>query len=342
MQSSPHLAIFALLTALACDAGRWPDTTNPPNAPDPVDRNAAAEDLYFELARLHSLGLVTSERMEALQASLDRLEVDPNVADRARVTREAIASMLRRTLGELRRTDPELVDGMEGREYARRLHRQGVVVSQDLSEVTLVIAGLLGTPTSKGELALVALMPAGGYLVGKIANVAFKRAVFLLRRTRTVDELVMASERLGVQFRVARGSQELASTISGRPMDEKLFARIKAAFERQGGIFLQSADVDRYLKMHGAEAITDNAKQILFPSRPTTSAVFEELIHTAQFRTGKFNALVDQVGVAEAKRTLEIEAAEKLIRNAKAWSIPEEETRETAARLARLKAGGGG
>jgi hypothetical protein len=98
--------------------------------------------------------------------------------------------------------------------------------------------------------------------------------------------------------------------------------------------------VDRYLELRGAEAVTDHAKQVLFTARPSTSAVFEELIHTAQHRTGRWDALVDQVGNAEATRIMEIEAAEKLIRNAKAWGIPEEETRQTAARIAGLKSAG--
>jgi hypothetical protein len=333
------LLAVALAAAFACEADRVPDNRSP--GADPIDRNASAEDLYFELVRLHSLGLIGGERMEALNVTLDRIEMDPDVGDHGRATREAIASMLRRTLTELSKSDPGLYDAMEAREYARRLNRQGIAVSQDLSEVTLVVAGLLGVPTSKGELALVVLLPAGGYLVGKIANVALKRAVFLLRGTRSLDDLVMSSERLGVQFRLARGTTELASTISGRPMDEALFARIKAAFERNGGKIFQGPDYDRYLEMRGAEAITDNAKQVVFGSQPTTSAVFEELIHTAQYRSGRWNTLVDEVGIAEATRLMEIEAAEKLLRNAKAWAIPEEETRQTAARLAKLKASGG-
>jgi hypothetical protein len=211
MRSLRALAL-ALAACLACDAGRVPDTRSP--GADPIDQNASAEDLYFEFVRLQSLGLVSGERMEALNGSLDLVEADPDVADRPRAARDAVASMMRRTLGELKKSDPELLDALEAREYARRINRQGIAVSADLGEVTLTVAGLLGVPTSKSELALLALMPAGGYLVGKIANVAFKRALFMLRRTRSIDELVMASERVGLEFRIARGSPELASIIS--------------------------------------------------------------------------------------------------------------------------------
>lgn len=230
----PHrdLLLFALIASLACEAERVPDTRSP--EADPIDRNASAEDLYFEFVRLRSLDLVTSERMDALDVTLDRIEADPDAADRARVTREAIASMLRRTLGELKKTDPELADAMEAREYARRLNRQGIVISQDLSEVTLVVAGCLGVPTSKGELALVVLLPAGGYLIGKIAHVAFKRAVFLLRRVRSLEDAVIASERVGLELKVARDSPQLASIIGGHSIDEKLLARTKEVLARRG------------------------------------------------------------------------------------------------------------
>lgn len=333
--------MLGLIAYPACDAERRPDATVQATGSDPVDRDASAADLYFELVRLHSLGLVSAERMNGLQVVLDDVELAASGSDRIREEREAIAAVLRCSLRELKETDPELTDGLEAREYARRLHRRGVVVSQDLSEATLVIAGLVGVPTSKGELALVLALPAGGHLVAKVANVAFKRALLALRKARSLDHLLLESERFGLQLRIAHSSTELASTISGRPVDEALLARIKAAFERQGGQIVQNADVDRYLRMRGAEAVTDNAKQFLLTSRPSTSAVFEELIHTAQHRTGKFNALVEQLGHKEAERLLEIEAGEKLVRNAKAWGIPEEETRQTAERLARLKAKGG-
>lgn len=92
--------------------------------------------------------------------------------------------------------------------------------------------------------------------------------------------------------------------------------------------------------MRGVEALTYNEKLVILKTKPCASDVFEELIHTAQHRSGRWGALVDRVGNVEAERLMEIEAAEKLIRNAKAWGIPEEETRQTAERLARLKAGG--
>jgi hypothetical protein len=129
----------------------------------------------------------------------------------------------------------------------------------------------------------------------------------------------------------------LTSTIADEPIEPALFMRMKAAFERHGGRILQSAEIDRYLQSRGAEGITDNAKQILLPTRPSCAAVFEEFIHTAQHRTGRFNRLVEQVGNVEAERLLEMEAATKLIRNRKAWGVSNAATRVTIARLRRLR-----
>jgi len=52
--------------------------------------------------------------------------------------------------------------------------------------------------------------------------VAIKRAVFLLRRARTMEDVVMASERVGLKFSVARTSRELTSLIKERPVDQAL------------------------------------------------------------------------------------------------------------------------
>jgi hypothetical protein len=233
--------MLMFLGYLACDAGRVPDRSGPGS--DPIDPRASAEDLYFEFVRLHSLGLVSEQRMQVLQNTLVDVESRSNAAEVSHATRDALASLMRRTLGELKRSDPELLDAMEAREYARRLNRTGIAISQDLSEVTLVIAGCLGVPTSKGELALVILLPAGGYLVGKIANVAIKRAIFLLRRARTVEDVVATSERIGLRFSFAPNPRELVGLIKERPADQTFLERLEAAFG------------PRYLEMQGAVSL---------------------------------------------------------------------------------------
>ncbi len=87
--------------------------------------------------------------------------------------------------------------------------------------------------------------------------------------------------------------------------------------------------------------VTHNAKEVLLPTNATRTAVFEEFIHTAQFRTGKFNQLIEQFGNAEAERLLEIEAAERLIQNQKAWGLPQNEIDAVVKRLAQLRNQGG-
>jgi hypothetical protein len=88
-----------------------------------------------------------------------------------------------------------------------------------------------------------------------------------------------------------------------------------------------------------AEGLTFDSKTILLPDRPSTSSVFEEFIHATQHRTGRFNQAVDQFGNARAIDMMEIEAAEKLIRNRRAWGIPNAETRQTIERLRGLRGG---
>jgi hypothetical protein len=65
--------------------------------------------------------------------------------------------------------------------------------------------------------------------------------------------------------------------------------------------------------------------------KPSTSSVYEELIHTAQLRRG-MNPKTQLV-------EMEIEAAQKLIRFADRYHIPPAETAETIRRLQQLQGG---
>ena len=111
------------------------------------------------------------------------------------------------------------------------------------------------------------------------------------------------------------------------PVDAKKFARMKAAFEKQGGAIHRSSENDKYLDWQGAGASTNNAKEISFRSdrEPTATEVFEEFIHTAQFRQGRLHS--------DNRIEMEIEAKEKLIRNQKAYKIPDSEHAETIKQL---------
>ena len=114
------------------------------------------------------------------------------------------------------------------------------------------------------------------------------------------------------------------------PMDEALFLRIKAAFEKRGGIIESGDNIDRHLDSMGAEAATfDESTIIIKRGIPTASTLFEELIHTAQYRKG--------IVSTENKDVLELEAKRKLVRNQKAYKIPDHENEETLRQIAILE-----
>lgn len=334
------ISVAFMLCALgvSCSDKSTVGEIDPAGAVPQIDPGSSTEELYFELVRLQGLELLPPGRMEALQRELDEVDArEAKPAEHARSTRAAIETTLRRTYAELEHT-PEALSGWEGRRYAEQLHRTGVKEANDYAEGTLLVAGMVGIPTSKGDLALIIAGPAGGYVIARLTGVAFKRLPLLLRRYRTADALVLGAGQTGVRIRYLRTAEDLASEIGGKPMDPERFARMKAAFERQGGTIWQDAEAQRYLGHRGAEAIMLNEKFIVHKPEPSASAVFEEFIHTAQFRSGKFNKYSELYGPAKARDLLEIEAAEKLIANSKAWGIPEEETRETMRRLELLKA----
>jgi hypothetical protein len=150
-----------------------------------------------------------------------------------------------------------------------------------------------------GSIAMSAI-PGGG----KAANVAEQEGVKVLTSN------------------AARGATPLLSTISGESMDSALFQRIQSAFQRNGGVMQANAETTAYLEQRGAEGISYGADTILLPENPSTSAVYEELIHTAQVRAGMTDEL-----------EMEIQAAQKLINFADLYKIPATETQQTIERL---------
>lgn len=111
------------------------------------------------------------------------------------------------------------------------------------------------------------------------------------------------------------------------PMPKKQFRNIKKAFRKQGGIIQQSDEIDAYLEKKHAEGITYNAEIILLKQNPSRASVYEELIHTAQYKKGKND------GSAKSCLINEIEAQEKLIKHAKAYKLTEPEIKQTEKAL---------
>lgn len=105
------------------------------------------------------------------------------------------------------------------------------------------------------------------------------------------------------------------SGIETESMPREQLDRIVAAFRQHGGVMQMDEATDAFLKMRGVEAITYNASTILMSTEPSRAAVFEELIHTRQWRTGEL--IDDPISKARA----EISAKEKLLQNAKAYRL---------------------
>lgn len=109
----------------------------------------------------------------------------------------------------------------------------------------------------------------------------------------------------------------------GDPMPQEQFERIQRAAAKNGIAILADEDSERYVLARGAEGITLNAETVCLMRNPSRVAVFEELIHTAQYRRGEID------GTALSVVRAEIAAKEKLLRNAQAYRLTEIEIKNT-------------
>jgi SPP1 gp7 family putative phage head morphogenesis protein len=109
------------------------------------------------------------------------------------------------------------------------------------------------------------------------------------------------------------------------PMPENQFNRMVNAFTAKGGVIERNAEWDRYLYEKGYAALTYNAETIVFPSShiPSRATVFEELIHSNQYRKGEND------GTPISRLKCEIAAADKLIKHAKAYRLTQVEIERT-------------
>ncbi|MDD6176134.1 MAG: hypothetical protein PUC59_10340 [Firmicutes bacterium] len=112
------------------------------------------------------------------------------------------------------------------------------------------------------------------------------------------------------------------------PMPKKQFQKIEKRFKTNGGVFQYGEETDRYLESKHAEAITYNAKTILFKRHPGRASVFEELIHATQYRTGEND------GSYLCRLQCEIAAQKKLLKYSKAYSLTAPEIEQTKIALA--------
>lgn len=137
---------------------------------------------------------------------------------------------------------------------------------------------------------------------------------------------------------------ELFSTIKGKPINPKLLEKLQKEFDELGGSLIYDNESFDYIasreKLEGVEieAITFNEELILLNRNATTSAVYEELIHAKQYRTGKYDDWVNKYRSNDiAKNLMEKEAAEELLENADLWKLPKEEIELIRERLVFFK-----
>lgn len=117
-----------------------------------------------------------------------------------------------------------------------------------------------------------------------------------------------------------------------KPMPKYQVQRIAKAFSKNGGVIQMDTETDRHLDEMGAQGSTLAADIILLHTKPSRATVFEELIHSSQYKKGMND------GTPMAMVRCEIEAKEKLLKYAKAYRLTEAEIRETKALLKKDKA----
>ncbi len=111
------------------------------------------------------------------------------------------------------------------------------------------------------------------------------------------------------------------------PMPKKQFQRICKSFRSKGGVIQMNDATDEYLNFKNAEAITYDSKTIVIKQNPSRASVFEELIHTFQYRIGENDGSYDN------RLKCEIAAQKKLIKYSKEYKLTENEIKQTKMAL---------
>ncbi len=239
--SSWRNTLVPLLLALALGCGSANESFSPQRVvhdADDLDATASVEELYLDLLRLHSAGLLPASRLESLHQALD--EVDSRLNEGSEEHREqqhvVLSTSLRRALRELRRGEnAEVAEAVyEGRAYARKLHRAGVREAGQYAEGTLLIAGMMGVPTGKADLVLLVALPVGGYVVVKVGGMAVGRAAFLMRKLRSVDDVLEHAKPWGLRARYAAHEDELRRLAGDEAADAVLHGKGHIGATREG------------------------------------------------------------------------------------------------------------
>ncbi|WP_336701962.1 hypothetical protein [Chryseobacterium indologenes] len=146
-------------------------------------------------------------------------------------------------------------------------------------------------------------------------------------------------EREKTAFQRERKRKELFSTVKGTPIDKKLLSKLQKEFNELGGEMRFDEESFEYIagreKALGVEieAITLGDDLIMLGPRATTSAVYEELIHAQQFKSGLYDEWASKYGNKIAENLMEKEAAEELLENAQKWKLLKDEIKLIEERL---------
>lgn len=117
-----------------------------------------------------------------------------------------------------------------------------------------------------------------------------------------------------------------------KPMPKYQVQRIAKAFSKNGGVIQMGVETDRHLDGMRAQGSTLAAGIILLHTNPSRATVFEELIHSTQYKKG----MNDGTPLSAAR--CEIEAKEKLLKYAEAYRLTKAEIREAKLLLKQDKA----
>ena len=163
-----------------------------------------------------------------------------------------------------------------------------------------------------------------GYDPGKVAADTLKAGSILKGLDKIAESGIM---NIGSELSMNALTRKAKPDDYTEPMPKKQFQRIFKSFKSQGGVIQMDDATDEYLKSKNAEAITYDSKTILMKQNPSRASVFEELIHTCQYRTGEND------GSYESRLKCEIAAQKKLIKYSKAYKLTEKEIKQTQKAL---------
>jgi hypothetical protein len=129
------------------------------------------------------------------------------------------------------------------------------------------------------------------------------------------------------------------NAVNGKPASRALIARARLRFrQRYNGCLLQNSEAFRYLNHRQAKGVCFSADLIFLGRNASLSCLLEELMHALQYRTGRADRLVQQVGNSHAILLCEMQVAKLLTKNALRWRIPPTERLDNLQRYRKLRA----